>query len=78
MVFKDKLFPLLQEFFYNDYAKIGLVLGDAFVDQTNINTGLFAKFKDGNDLAVEYDGKIIYTLKDPFKLDIKDFQSIYQ
>ena len=32
LVFKDKIIPLLQEYFYGDYGKIGLVLGKGFVD----------------------------------------------
>ena len=31
-VFKDKITPLLQEYFYGDYGKIGLVLGNGFVE----------------------------------------------
>jgi len=76
--FKNKILPLLQEFFYNDYAKIGLVLGDKFVSQEEVNKGLFAKFKDNNELAAEFEGKTIYTLKDPFELSLEDFKSIYQ
>ena len=30
-VFCDNIMPLLQEYFYNDYPKIGLVLGRGFV-----------------------------------------------
>lgn len=76
--FKNKILPLLQEFFYHDYGKIGLVLGDAFVAQTKANKGLFAKFKDAAELSEDYDGKTMFTLKDPFSLGIVDFQSIYQ
>jgi len=37
-VFKDKILPLLQEYFYGDFAKIGLVLGSAFVIEKNKNS----------------------------------------
>jgi len=30
-VFKDNIIPLLQDYFYGDYSKIGLVLGEGFV-----------------------------------------------
>lgn len=30
-IFKNKILPLLREYFYNDFAKIRLVLGDGFV-----------------------------------------------
>lgn len=30
-VFKNKILPLLQEYFYGDYGKIGLVLGQVFI-----------------------------------------------
>ena len=75
--FKHKILPLLQEYFYNNYAKIGLVLGNAFVEQNVVNKGSFAKFKDEQDTINDYDGKIIYTLVDPFILKEDAFQSIY-
>lgn len=31
-VFEDKIIPLLQEYFYGDYGKIGLVLGKGFIE----------------------------------------------
>ena len=43
-VFMDKIIPLLQEYFYGDYGKIGLVLGKGFVEQNDPNENLFADF----------------------------------
>jgi Cdc6-like AAA superfamily ATPase len=48
-VFKDNIIPQLQEYFYGDYGKIGLVLGSGFIEKSQKEKGLFAKFK--------YDGK---------------------
>lgn len=77
-VFRTKIIPLLQEFFYNDYVKIGLVLGDAFVKQQKVEKRNFARFKDEHELAAEYEDKVIYTLADPYRLELKDFIAIYQ
>lgn len=74
--FRDKIIPLLQEFFYNDYAKIGLVLGDQFIEPKPVKTDLFAKFKGSEELAGDYTDKIIYELKDIAEIDLKDFKSI--
>ncbi len=44
-VFTDKIVPLLQEYFYNDYSKIEMVLGSGFVgSERNSNSAVkFAK-----------------------------------
>ncbi len=39
LVFKDKIIPLMQEYFYGDYGKIGLVLGKGFVEKKNGDIG---------------------------------------
>lgn len=75
--FKNKILPLLAEYFYNDYAKIGLVLGKAFVKSTTVQAELFSNFHEAEELASEYNDRIVYSLNDPMLLDIKDFQSIY-
>ncbi|WP_218944226.1 EVE domain-containing protein [Marinicella rhabdoformis] len=42
--FNNKIMPLLQEFFYGDYGKIGLVLGKGFVEKKKNDDISFANF----------------------------------
>lgn len=58
--FKDNIIPLLQEYFYGDYGKIGLVLGDGFVTKKEGDKVVFASFDYDSDM---YSEKSIYTLK---------------
>ena len=41
LVFQNKILPLLQEYFYGDFGKIGLVLGQGFVRKEE-ETQIFA------------------------------------
>ncbi|HPN71126.1 MAG TPA: ATPase, partial [Saprospiraceae bacterium] len=79
IVFRDKILPLLQEYFYNDYEKLGLVLGDAFFQKhEQINSNIFAPFTGGNGLASQYDQIWKYKLKSVDALTIEDFKSLEQ
>lgn len=47
--FKNNIIPLLQEYFYGDYEKIGMILGAGFFDDAEkYDNKLFAKFPTQN------------------------------
>ncbi|MFC5194807.1 AAA family ATPase [Bizionia hallyeonensis] len=52
--FNNKIVPLLQEYFYGDYGKIGLVLGKGFVEKLKNDKVDFAKFDydNANDFKI--------------------------
>ncbi|MEL1247681.1 McrB family protein [Flavobacterium helocola] len=47
--FKRNIIPLLQEYFYSDYEKIGMVLGNGFVELVNKNEVVFPDFIKNNN-----------------------------
>lgn len=54
--FKNEIIPLLQEFFYSDFGKIGLILGRGFVREKEISKtkqkNMFADFDTRNDIDI--------------------------
>lgn len=74
-VFKNKIIPLLQEYFYDDYAKIDAVLnGNKMIEITEVKvSSLFSK----KDKDLELDDKKIYKIT-PFENEIWDNSQTYK
>ena len=73
--FKDKIIPLLEEYFYGDFGKIGLVLGEEFIKQTKYEEKVFAKFPYEKDFLED---KKIYHITSFNEWDDEAFISIYE
>lgn len=75
--FHKNILPLLQEYFYGDYGKIGLVLGQGFVEivsEGNENSkSPFARF--GNYETAPFLEKPKYILKDVGNMKVEDFKA---
>lgn len=73
-VFARNIVPLLQEYFYGDLGKIGLVLGGEFVRKKTDSEVKFADFNHEDlDLLRE---KEVYELIDPMTLSAASYQAI--
>lgn len=72
-IFENKIIPQLQEYFYNDMKKIQMILGEAFVSEKEIKTGLF-KIKDDS----YFDKKELYEITSSDLWDEESFVGIYE
>jgi 5-methylcytosine-specific restriction protein B len=71
-VFQNNIIPLLQEYFFGDYGKIGLVLGKAFFEDTDSEPDeqLFADFDYDTSMLID---KPTYHIKDVFEMRDEEF-----
>ena len=74
--FKNKILPLLKEYFFGDIAKIGLVLGQNFLTRRNLKNVNFADFEydDIDDL----NDRSEYEFQDIMTRNAEHFISIYE
>ena len=74
-IFKHRILPLLEDYFYGDPVKIGMVLGEKFV-QKKVKINFAKKFKNDAD---DYNDTDIYEIIDPMGFEgIEPFKTIYE
>lgn len=75
-VFSNKILPLLQEYFYGDYGKIGLVLGKEFLVERKFSSDDFANFD--YEYMHELTDKKVYQIRKVEELEAASFIRIYE
>ena len=71
--FQNKIIPLLQEYFFGDYGKIGLVVGKGFFETVEtVQDNLFAEFNDYD--SSEFAERTIYKIRDIAIMTEDDFK----
>lgn len=73
-VFATKIVPLLEEYFYGDPGKIGMVLGERFI----VRKDEIVEWAVGDWGMAEYEEPRVYALQDPMIIEAEDFRSVYE
>ncbi len=78
-LFKNRIIPLLAEYFFDDWEKIRLVLGD---NQVKSESYQFIKKKKAKELFGEnfdeYEDKVLYEINEAAFKEPKSYQKIYE
>ena len=75
-IFQNKILPQLQEYFYGDWGKIQLVIGNKFITKVDQSVNFLSS--DAMDDYEEYDERSIYRFTDPSTWIIESFKGIYE
>lgn len=78
VAFENKVLPLLQEYFFGDIGKIGLVLGSSFIRKKKDKTKLLDFTDYDPDLRSDLDEKPIFEITSPDDWNEESFTSIYK
>lgn len=73
--FQNKILPLLQEYFYGDFGKIGLILGRGFMEdvQNGLEEDVFADYPEYDSSSLIE--RRVLRLKDVVKMNEEEFSS---
>ena len=76
-VFRNKFLPLLQEYFFGDFGKIGLVLGAGFFEVSHSedahSKNIFAAFRDYD--SSDFIDKPVYRFREIQNMSDDEFES---
>lgn len=70
-IFSENIIPLLQEYFFNDFSKIGMVIGEGFLNNIEWGANDFAKFDEGN--SEDYEDNL-FEIIDPKSMKTDQFE----
>lgn len=71
-VFQNNIIPLLQEYFFGDYGKLGLILGQGFVKQKKeTDNSVFAKFEEYD--AADFADRPVYQVNNAATMTDEEF-----